>query len=204
MIEVKNTTRPYDVCELRQRIIDFFDECLRKTFLHPYFCQQLRQVVATRRSFGDGVKVVSLARNGGKAAVMHLQHYRDYVGCCRRKIDHTALMARQTLKFGSIRRTTSPKMQRNYGTACQIILMTIKNTVLLHRWQLSNQRRARATMASFLKWCDGVGCADEWRDTCREAYKRMRKIILSWRYSAVQNAKRIYTRDKESLERWWL
>lgn len=56
----------------------------------------------------------------------------------------------------------------------------------------------------FLRWCDGVGCSIEWRDVCRAAYRKMRKILLSRRVLAVKHAQETFQRVKESLDRSWL
>lgn len=56
----------------------------------------------------------------------------------------------------------------------------------------------------FLRWCSGVDCVKEWRDVCREAYKKLRSKILNRLFWKLQKAKSNYIDAIEEYNQEWL
>ncbi|MCR5291217.1 MAG: hypothetical protein K6E51_14615 [Treponema sp.] len=204
MIKARTTTKPYDVSEQRRRIVDFFTECLNKNFSPPVLllattlgCRNTQEFWRWRESSEFSEEW----RQSCSYAFTTLQRLRWLLQKKDRPHGSNGPVDAQIWQYSANHKPENAKELRHrlldyfddykkYSVAPSLAIIELE--------------AGASYDGEFLKWCDGVGCADEWRDTCREAYKRMRKIILSWRYSAVQNAKRIYTRDKDNLERWWL
>ncbi|MCR5291218.1 MAG: hypothetical protein K6E51_14620 [Treponema sp.] len=56
----------------------------------------------------------------------------------------------------------------------------------------------------FLRWCDGEDCTPEWRDVCRDAYKKVRSSVLSRRFEKLQRAKRKYIQAICDFDEEWI
>lgn len=204
MKEMKNTTKPYDCEELRQRIIDFFTDCFSKNFspsvkalASALGCKNTQEFWRWREDSGFPEEW----RECCKHAFETLQRVRWMLQKDDRPRGNNSPIGVQIWEYSANHKPETAKELRhrlldyfdnysNYSVAPSLAIIELE--------------AGASYEGEFLRWCDGVGCSDEWRDTCRNAYKRMRKVILSWRYSSIKNAQRIYKRDKDSLERWWL
>lgn len=203
--EKQDVKRPENLEELKQCFTDFFEDCLKKS--HSPCTSGLAFSVGCKdkkefwRWCDDDECYSAEWRNACNQAFETLMRVRWILQQSDRPRAANSSIDDQIWNYAAANRPVNERQLRkrfinyfnNYKNYSNVPSLAILELVA-----------GASEEYEFLRWCDGVGCSDKWRNACRVAYMRMREIVLKKRYKAVKNAQKLYKHDKDALERWWM